>query len=321
MRIAVLDDYTDIVRSLDAFSQLDGHDVTVLTEHVADPAALADRLQGVEALALNRERTTVGEDLLRRLPDLRLLSATGGYPHIDVDACTRYGVALAVGGDASTPSYATAELAWGLILSSARHLPEQVESTRRGTWQTQVGRTLRGATLGVLGYGGLGQLVAGFGQAFGMQVLVWSGESSRAKAAEDGVAVAGSQRALFAASDVLSVHVRLNEVTRGLVTAEDLRVMKPDAVFVNTSRAGLVEPGALVAALAAGRPGSAAVDVYDSEPASADDPLLMRDDVIGTPHLGYVSRESYEAMYGTIFSQITAFAAGRPTGVVNATRR
>lgn len=322
MRISFLDDYTDSVRSLDAFTKLDGHDVTVETEHVPDVDELARRLAGVEVVALNRERTRITADLLDRLPDLRLLSASGGYPHIDVDACTEHGVLLCAGSRASGPSWETAELTWALILASARRLPQQVASTRAGRWQTEIGTTLHGRTLGILGYGGLGRVVAGYGRAFGMGVVVWSGESSRHAAAADGYELAADQRSLFAEADVLSVHVRLTDATRGLVGPDDLAAMRPDAVFVNTSRAALVEPGALEQALAEGRPGQAALDVFDTEPVTdPDHPLLRRDDVLGTPHIGYVTREGYEVLFGLIVDQILAYGRGEPINVVNPAAR
>jgi D-3-phosphoglycerate dehydrogenase len=318
VRIAFLDDYTDSVRSLESFAKLAGHDVTVETEHVADVDELARRLAGVEVVALNRERTRITADLLNRLPDLRLLSASGGYPHIDVDACTERGVLLSVGSRETGPSWETAELAWALILASARRLPQQVAAARDGRWQTEIGTTLHGRTLGVLGYGGLGQVVAGYGRAFGMRVVVWSGESSRRAAADDGYEIAPDQRGLFAAADFLSVHVRLNDATRGLIGADDLAAMRPTATFVNTSRAGLVQPGALEAALAAGRPAHAAVDVYDIEPVTdPEHPLLSRDDLIGTPHIGYVTREGYDVLFGLIVDQILAYGRGQPVNVIN----
>jgi D-3-phosphoglycerate dehydrogenase / 2-oxoglutarate reductase len=316
VRVTILDDYADTLRTLDCFALLDGHDVTVLTEHVADVDALAGRLAGAEALVLVRERTAITAALLDRLPGLRLISQRGAFPHVDVDACTRRGVVLCSRTGGADPSYATAELTWGLVLAAVRQIPAQQESLRAGTWQTGVGRTLRGRTLGVLGYGRIGRVVAGYGAAFGMDVLVWGSAGARERAAADGHRVAADRRSFFAGCDVLSVHLRLVEATCGAVTAADLAAMRPDALFVNTSRAGLVEPGALVAALDAGRPGGAAVDVFDVEP-TADDPLLARPDVVATPHIGYVTREDFEVQFREVFAQVAAFAAGEPVNVVN----
>ncbi len=316
MKVTILDDYTDALRSLDCFALLDGHDVTVLTEHVRDVDALAGRLAGAEALVLIRERTAITDALLSRLPGLRMISQSGAYPHVDVEACTRHGVVLCSRTGAAGPSFATAELTWGLVLAAARQIPAQQASLRAGSWQAGVGRTLHGRTLGVYGYGRIGQVVAGYGEAFGMHVQVWGSEAARERAAADGRRVPADREAFFAGSDVVSVHLRLVEATRGAVTAADLAAMRPDALFVNTSRAGLVAPGALVAALDAGRPGMAAVDVFDEEP-TATDPLIARSDVIATPHIGYVTREDLEGQFRSVFAQVAAFAAGEPTNVVN----
>jgi D-3-phosphoglycerate dehydrogenase len=319
VRVTILDDYADTLRTLEAYRLLDGHDVTVWTDHVQDVDALAERLAGTEALVLIRERTAITAELLARLPDLRLISQSGPYPHVDVDACTRTGVVLSARtGGGGGPSWATAELTWGLVLAAVRRIPQQAASLRAGHWQESVGTTLHGRTLGIYGYGRLGRAVAGYGDAFGMRVQVWASEGSRKKAAEDGREVAADRRALFATSDVLSVHLRLVEATRGIVTADDLAAMRPNALFVNTSRAGLVEPGALVAALEAGRPGGAALDVFDHEPLlGRTDPLLDRDVVVATPHIRFVTREDYESQFEGVFGQVVAFAAGEPTGVVN----
>jgi D-3-phosphoglycerate dehydrogenase len=318
MLVTVLDDYVDTLRTLDCFAALAGHDVTVWNDHEADIDRLADRLADTEALVLIRERTHIGASLLERLPNLRLISQRSAYPHIDVDACTRLGIVVSSDLHAATPSYATAELTWALILSVARDLPGQVEALKAGRWQTRVGHTLRSKTLGIFGYGRIGRVIAGYGQAFGMRVLVWSGPESRERARNDGHAVAASTDELFATADVVSLHLRLVDATRGIVTAYDLARMKPTSVLVNTSRAGLIEPGALVAALRAGRPGAAAVDVFDPEPLTdPDDPLLQLDNAICTPHLGYVTREEWELQFSTVFDQINAFAAGQPTNVVN----
>jgi D-3-phosphoglycerate dehydrogenase len=249
---------------------------------------------------------------------LRLISQRSVYPHIDVDACTELGIVVSSDMHAGSPSYATAELTWGLVLATARRIPQQMASLRSGGWQAGVGHTLRSKTLGVYGYGRIGREVLHYGQAFGMRVQVWGSEVARARAAGDGLTVPRSRREFFGTSDVVSVHLRLLDATRGIVTAEDLATMGPDAVFVNTSRAGLVEPGALVTALRAGRPGAAAVDVYETEPlCDPADPLLTLDNVVCTPHIGYVTVEEWELQFADVFDQINAFAAGAPTNVVN----
>ena len=256
--------------------------------------------------------------MLARLPELRLISQRSVYPHIDVDACTELGIVVSSDMHAGSPSYATAELTWGLVLAAARRIPQQMASLRSGGWQAGVGHTLRSRTLGVYGYGRIGREVLHYGQAFGMHVQVWGSEAARARAADDGLTVPRSRVEFFGTSDVVSVHLRLLDATRGIVTADDLAAMGPDAVFVNTSRAGLVEPGALVTALRAGRPGAAAVDVYETEPLrDPADPLLTLDNVVCTPHIGYVTAEEWELQFADVFDQINAFAAGAPTNVVN----
>ena len=318
MRVAILDDYFDTLRTLDCFARLDGHDVTVWTDHVQDVDLLAERLDGTKALVLIRERTVIDAALLDRLPDLRLISQRSVYPHIDVEVCTRLGIVVSSDLHQGSPSFATAELTWGLVIAALRRIPQQMASLRAGRWQEGVGRSLRGRTLGLFGYGRIAQVAAGFARAFDMPVLVWAREESRRRAAEDGLEVATSQQVLFDRSDVLSVHLRLVPATRGIVTASDLARMGPASLFVNTSRAGLVEPGALVAALVAGRPGMAAVDVFDEEPlTNAADPLLQLDNVVCTPHIGYVTRDEWELQFADVFDQIVAFGEGTPTNVVN----
>jgi D-3-phosphoglycerate dehydrogenase len=316
IRVSVLDDYFDTLRTLDCFRKLDGHDVTVWTDHVEDVDVLADRLKDAEALVLIRERTKITAELLHRLPRLKLISQRSVYPHIDIAACTRNGVLVSSNLHSDTPSYATAELTWGLVLAAARQIPQQMASLRAGHWQLGVGRSLRGRTLGIFGYGRIGRTVAGYGDVFTMPVLVWGSAAARERATADGRAVAADQRSFFAAADVVSLHLRLVDATRGIVTGEDLAAMKPDAILVNTSRAGLIVPGALATALRAGRPGMAAVDVFDQEPVRAD-PLLTLDNVIATPHIGYVTKEEYELQFSDIFDQIVAYAAGSPINVVN----
>jgi len=318
VKVAVLDDYFDTVRTLACFAKLAGHEVTVWNDHVQDTEALAARLRDTEALVLIRERTQIRAPLLGRLPGLRLISQRSVYPHIDVEACTRLGVLLCSSQHAGTPSYAAAELTWGLVLAAERQIPQQVAALKAGRWQTGVGNTLRGRTLGIYGYGRIGSAVAGYGRAFGMQVLVWARPDSLAKARADGYQAAASKEAFFEACDVISLHMRLLEATRGIVTAADLARMKRDSLIVNTSRAGLIAPGALVAALKAGRPGRAAVDVFEVEPLrDPKDPLLAMDNVVATPHIGYVTREEYELQFTDIFDQIVAYAAGAPINAVN----
>jgi D-3-phosphoglycerate dehydrogenase / 2-oxoglutarate reductase len=318
MKVAILDDYHDTVRTLASFRKLAGHDVTVWNDHVQDVDALAARLADTEALVLIRERTKIRTPLLERLPKLRLISQRSVYPHIDIDTCTRRGVVVSSSQHPGTPSYATAELTWGLIIAAMRQIPQQMEALKAGKWQIGVGTTLRGKTLGIYGYGRIGAAVAGYGRAFGMNVLVWAREETLKRARADGYAVAPDKAAFFAACDVITLHMRLVDATSGIVTAADLARMKPTALIVNTSRAPLIAQGALVAALRAGRPGLAAVDVYEEEPMrDTTHPLLNMANVVCTPHLGYVSREEYELQFADIFDQINAFAAGAPINVVN----
>ena len=318
MKVAILDDYHDTVRTLAAFKKLAQHDVRIYTDHVQETAALAGRLSDIEALVLIRERTEIRAPLLERLPKLRLISQRSVYPHIDADACTRLGIVVSSNMHAGTPSYSTAELTWALILAAARDIPQNVAGMKAGRWQSAIGNTLRGKTLGMYGYGRIAREVAKVGHAMGLRILVWAREASREKALADGYGVAASKEAFFAESDVITLHMRLVDATRGIVTRADLARMKPSAILVNTSRAGLVEEGALVAALKAGRPGKAAVDVYEHEPVlNAAHPLLAMENVVCTPHLGYVTREEWEVQFADIFDQILAFAAGRPINVVN----
>ena len=318
MKVAILDDYHDTLRTLQCFGKLAGHDVKVWTDHVQDTDGLAARLEDAEALILIRERTKIRTPLLERLPKLRLISQRSVYPHIDIEACTRLGVVVSSNMHPGTPSYSTAEMTWALILAAVRDIPQQAAALKAGRWQIEVGTTLRGKTLGVYGYGRIGAVVAGYGRAFGMQVQVWAREATRAKARADGYAVAPSKEAFFAECDVITLHMRLVEATRGVVTAADLARMKTTALLVNTSRAPLIEPDALVSALKAGRPGKAAVDVYEQEPVTdGRHPLLAMDNVVCTPHLGYVTREEYELQFSDIFDQVVAFAAGSPINVVN----
>ena len=318
MRITILDDYFDTLKTLPCFRKLHGHQVQIWNDHVQETDALAERLKDTEVLVLIRERTKIRAPLLERLDTLKLISQRSVYPHIDIDACTRRGVIVSSNQHPGSPSYATAELTWGLILAAMRQIPQQMRSLQAGTWQIGVGNTLRGKTLGIHGYGRIGSAVAGYGKAFGMKVLVWAREASRARAKADGYNVASSKDTCYQQSDVVSLHMRLVDETRGIVTAADLSQMKPTALLVNTSRAPLIEPGALVQALQAGRPGMAAVDVFEEEPLrDANDPLLTMDNVVCTPHIGYVTRDEYEIQFSDVFDQIVAYADGRPINVVN----
>jgi D-3-phosphoglycerate dehydrogenase len=318
MKISILDDYFDTLRTLPSFQKLKGHEVVIWNDHVQDTDALAARLKDAECLVLIRERTKIQADLLERLPRLRLISQRSVYPHIDIEACTRRGVVVSSSQHAGIPCYAAAELTWALILATSRQLPQQMVALKAGKWQIGVGTTLRDKTLGIFGYGRIGATVAGYGKAFGMNVVAWARDASLERARSDGCATARSKAEFFESCDVITLHMRLVPGTRHIVKAEDLARMKPDAMLVNTSRAPLIEPGALVAALRAGRPGYAAVDVFEDEPVRDPDlPLLRFEQVVATPHIGYVTREEYETQFIDIFDQIVAFAAGRPINVVN----
>jgi D-3-phosphoglycerate dehydrogenase len=319
MKITILDDYQDTIRTLACFGKVAGHDVTIWNDHTKDVDVLAKRLVDTEVLVLIRERTPIQAPLLERLDKLRMITQAGVYPHIDVAACTRRGVIVSAATGPGRPSYATAELNWGMIIAAFRRIPQEMAALKAGKWQAYpIGIGLRGKTLGIFGYGKIGAVVAGYGKAFGMNVLVWGRESTLEKARADGFAAAKSKAALFEESDVVSLHLRLIDATRGIVTAGDLARMKPTALIVNTSRAGLIAPGALEAALRAGRPGMAAVDVYEEEPVlGARHPLLAMDNVVCAPHLGYVERDGLEHMFTTIFDQVLAYANGKPINVGN----
>lgn len=318
MKITILDDYHDTVRHLPCFAKLNGHHVTIWNDHLQDVEGLADRLAETEVLVLIRERTKIRAPLLERLPKLRLISQRSVYPHIDVDACTRLGIIISSSQHPGTPSFATAELTWGLILAAVRQIPQQMASLKAGKWQIGVGRTLRGKTIGLYGYGRIAKAVAEYATAFGMNVLVWAREQSRKRARTDGYDVADTKQDFFARPDVLSLHMRLVDATRHIVTAEDLALMKSDALLINTSRAPLIAPGALVEALTKGRPGMAAVDVYEDEPVRDPGlPLLNLPNVICTPHIGYVTADEYEIQFTDIFDQILAYADATPINVIN----
>ena len=327
MKIAILDDYQDAVRKLECFGLLAGHDVKLFNNTVRGAGQLAVRIGDAEALVLIRERTRITKDLLVKLPKLRVISQTGkAGPHIDLAACTARGVVVMEGSGSPT---APAELTWALIMAAMRRLPQYVANLKHGVWQQSglrsanspplhgLGEILHGKTLGIWGYGKIGRLVAGFGAAFGMDVVVWGSEESRQAARDQLFEVASDKDDLFRRSDVLSVHLRLVEATRSIVKLTDLQSMKPGALFVNTSRAELVEPDALVKALNGGRPGLAAIDVFESEPPMAGQPLLRMENVVATHHLGYVEKSSYELYFGAAFRNLVAYAAGAPEHVVN----
>jgi D-3-phosphoglycerate dehydrogenase len=318
MKISILDDYHDTVRTLPSFAKVAAFEIEIWNDHTDDVDILAGRLKDTDALVLIRERTQIRKVLLERLPKLKLISQRSVYPHIDVAACTALGIVVSSSQHPEVPSVATAELTWGLILAAMRQIPQQMASLRAGLWQCGVGSTLRGKTLGVFGYGRIGRAVADYGRAFGMEVLIWARPSSLERALADGFAAAASKEAFFAQADVISLHMRLVDATRGIVAAADLARMKPAALIVNTSRAALIAPGALVEALKAGRPGMAAIDVFDEEPVTdTRHPLLTMSNVVCTPHIGYVSREQFEVHFIDIFGQIVAWAGGHPINVVN----
>lgn len=323
MKIAILDDYQDAVRSLDCFQLLDGHDVKVFTNSARGVGQLAVRLAPFDAVVLIRERTALPRALLSRLPNLKLISQTGKVSgHVDVAAATDCRIAIAEGVGSPV---APAELAWTLIMAASRRIVPYAANLKDGLWQTAsinpqlngLGRVLRGRTLALWSYGKIGKLMAGYGKAFGMRVIVWGGAASRAAAVADGFEAAPSREAFFEQADVLSLHLRLADATRGIVTAADLARMKPDALFVNTSRAELVAEGALEEALKRGRPGWAALDVFTSEPLPAGHALLRMPTVLATPHLGYVEKDSYEIYFRAAFENVVAFAQGRPANILN----
>ena len=317
MKIAVIDDYQDAFRTLRCYPKLDGHEVLVYHDTEKDPARLAERLKEAEAVILTQARSPFPRALIERLPRLRLVSQTGrSTGHIDIDACTEHGVVVSAAGFA-TP-HPTAELTWGLILAALRRIPYEAQRLKQGHWQSTLGVCVKGKILGVYAFGRIGSLVANVGRAFGARVLCWGREGSLGRARAAGFDVAESRSAFFAETDILSLHLPLNTETRGIVTHEDLSRMKPTALLVNTSRAGIIAEGALAESLKAGRPGSAAVDVFEDEPVlGAAHPLLKMDNVIATPHLGYVERDNYELYYGLVVDQILAYAAGKPINVLN----
>ena len=317
MRIVVLDDYQDAFRTLSCFTRLASHEVQVFHDTLKEPAALAARLGAAEAALLIQQRSALPRAVIEQLPGLKLISQTGrNISHIDLPACTENGIVVSAGG-AGSPN-ATAELTWGLILAALRHIPQEVERLKAGLWLGSLGTGVAGKTLGIYAFGRIGSLVAQVGRAFEMRVLCWGREGSTGRAREAGFEIAPSREEFFATADVLSLHLPLNAETRGIVTAGDLARMKPTALLVNTSRAQIIESGALAGALNKGQPGSAAVDVYEDEPVlGATHPVIRMENALCTPHLGYVERDYYEALLGVAVDQILAFVAGHPVNVVN----
>jgi D-3-phosphoglycerate dehydrogenase / 2-oxoglutarate reductase len=317
MKVHVLDDWSDTLRGLASFQRLAGHEVTVWTDK-AEGAVLVDRLKDAEALVLFRERTSITADLLAQLPKLRMISGRGAHPHVDVAACTAAGVLFCSNKPAELPNHAAAELTWALVLAAMRDLPAQMAGAKAGRWQTGVGRTLKGRTIGLYGYGKIARLVASYARAFGMQVIFWGSETGRARAAAAGETVPPTRAAFFGGADVISLHVRLTPETKGCVTADDLALLRERAVLVNTSRAGLIAKGALLAGLQAGKPGIAALDVFDTEPVTDPaDPILSHPHVIATPHIGFVTEDEFDLQFADIYDQINAYADGAPIHMIN----
>ena len=322
MKIAVIHDYADVFRKTPAYSKLKGHEVVVHTDAYVDPKRIVEQVEGCEALVLTQQRVAVAREVLQQLPDLKVIAQTGGnLYHLDVAACTDLGIAVCHsrgGGGHAGPYSTTAELAWGLIHAALRHIPYEVDRLKAGHWQSTVGPGLSGKTLGIYAFGHIGAAVARVGRAFGMNVVCWGREGSTAKAKAEGFAVAPSREAFFEGADVLSLHLRVVPETRGIVTAADLACMKPTALLVNTSRAPIIADGALVAALGKGRPGFAAIDVYETEPiVGASHPLLKMKNVVCTPHLGYCTQEGYDGLYAGAVDDLLAYAAGKPSNVIN----
>ena len=327
MNIVILDDYLVVVRKLDCASKLENYPAKVYTNTVKGIGQLSVRLKDADVIVLNRERTGLNRALIEKLPRLKMIAQTGRVGnHIDLMACTERGVVVAEGVGSPT---APAELTWALVMAATRRLPQYISSLKHGAWQQSglksssmpvnfgLGTVLKGKTLGIWGYGKIGQLVAGFGKAFGMHVQVWGSDESRVRAVKDGYAAATSREIFFQTTDVLTLHLRLNEATTGIVTSYDLGLMKPTALLVNTSRAELIETNALIGALNRGRPGMAAVDVFESEPILQGSALLRLENCICTPHIGYVEKDSYELYFSSAFDNVVNFIRGTPTNIVN----
>lgn len=318
MKIHILDDWFNTLSGLPCFAKLDRHDVTVWTDHVEDIDQLVERLYDADGVVLFRERTKVTRDLVARLPNLKLVSQRGVYPHIDVQACTDHGVLVCSKTSGEAPAHAAAELTFALIMSAMRQLPQQMASVKAGTWQVGVGKTLHGRTLGLYGYGRIAKAVAGYAKAFGLNVIWWGSEDGRNKAVAAGETVPASREEFFGSCDVVSVHVRMLPQTKGIITAADFASMRSGSVFVNTSRAGLIEAGALLDALNRGKPNYAAIDVFDVEPLlDPTDPLLSHPNLIATPHIGFVTEDEFDFQFSDIFDQVNAFADEAPIHMIN----
>jgi len=318
MKVHILDDWFDTLKTLPSYAGLTSHDVTIWNDHADDVDLLAERLADAEVLVLFRERTAITAALLERLPELKLISQRSVYPHVDVAACTNNDVLLCSNMHSDTPSIAAAELTFALLLASARQLPQQMASLQRGEWQMGVGQTVAGRMLGLYGYGRIARQVAVYANAFGMKVQWWASEAGRQRATAEGATVAASRAEFFENSDFVSLHVRLKPETKGIVTFNDLQLMKPSATLINTSRSGLIEPGALERCVATGRPGRLAVDVFDVEPfTDTNDPVVTHPTVISTPHIGYVTEDELDLQFSDIYDQINAYADNAPIHMIN----
>jgi D-3-phosphoglycerate dehydrogenase len=319
MKIVVLDDYADVFRKSADFRRLADHEVVIYNDTEKDPAKLAARLKDADAVILTQERSAFPRSVIEKLPRLKMIAQTGSHRHhYDREACSERGILVCTSAPSNSKAYSTSELTWALILASVRHLPYEVDRLKQGSWQSTVGTELYGKTLGIYGLGKIGGYVAEVGRAFGMNVTCWGRESSKERARKEGYGVPESREAFFGTADILSLHLFANEETRGIVKAADLACMKPTALLVNSSRMRLIEDGALVEALKRGRPGFAAVDVYEEEPVlGADHPLLKMPNALCTPHLGYAVTEKYENFYRNAVDNILAFASGKPTNVFN----
>ena len=317
MQVHILDDWFDTLRTLPCFSKLEGHDITVWTDHEPDATKLAQRVQAAECLVLFRERTRITAELLNQLPNLKLISQRSVYPHVDVEACTHNGVMLCSNMHSDTPSYAAAEHTLALILASYRQIPAQTASLKAGAWQSGVGRTLRGKTIGLYGHGRIANAVATYAKALGVKVQYWGSEQGRARALGQGETVPESREAFFKTSDIVSLHVRLKPETRGIITADDLSHMSARSLLVNTSRSGLIAPGVLETEITKGRI-QAAVDVFDTEPMVDKNSILAtHPNVLATPHIGYVTEDEFDLQFSDIFDQVNAYANGTPIHVIN----
>ena len=318
MKIHILDDWFDTIRHLPCFEKLTGHDVKIWNDHEEDTDRLAERLREAECLVLFRERTQITRALVERLPNLRLISQRSVYPHIDIEACTDHHILVCSNLHQGSPSFAASEHTFALILAAMRQIPQQMHSLHQGHWQMGVGRTLSGRVIGLYGYGRIGKQVANYARAFGMEVIWWGSEQGRVRAAKDQQSIPATREAFFAGADVISVHVRANESTKGIITANDFKSMRSDALFVNTSRASLIEEGALLQALDNDEISMAAIDVFDQEPITwSNDPLATHPKMLATPHIGFVTEDELETQFSDIFDQISAFVGGNPIHAVN----